>query len=115
VVSAHYLKVMTPGTDNIACLLVEAQLNDNLQEKLYADDKALVLQNANRVLWNLVPDDGTPESAKISTQLWTASNHLQNNELLGGHSAVSYLINNDSVTNSLFTNAGTRIRETLFM
>lgn len=75
----------------------------------------LILENAMRVLMAMVPDDEGQDAKAQSSKMWTQSSHLQPNELLGTHTIGEYLLNNKSVTNNLFANAKTRIKDTLLM
>lgn len=93
---------------------MEAQLNTNLVEGLENEERFFVLENALRVLWNMVPDSKESDFTKISKDIWTASNHHQPVELLGGHCIGSFLLNNNSVIDNIEKNAQDRTKKTLY-
>lgn len=57
--------------NKLKVLTVEAKLTDLVISNMRHDERALILENAMRVLINMVPDDNFTEAKTLSSKLWT--------------------------------------------
>ena len=113
-VLANYQRVLTKASSRTACLVVEAQLTSELVNLLTNEEKALVLQNAIKVIWNMVPDDGSTDIREISNKIWQSSNLLQPMEILGCHCVAEFILNNQKAIELLQQTVDERTQSTLF-
>lgn len=95
-------------------LVAEAYLTDVVRTSLPDQLKTLVLYNACKLIFNLVPDNGEKDLSKQFATVLYASNYLQPNDLLGGHSIIEFILNNTVVMSNMLKYALARNRKTLF-
>ena len=59
------------------CLLVKTKLTHNMREILDPEERVLILQNAVKIMFNMVPEeDGQEDISTVSKKLWTEQNHF---------------------------------------
>lgn len=115
-VLANYYKVCAWDDRNkdIKGLVIEAQLTTDLIDLLDNSEKCLVLQNAIKVILNMVPDDGKRNIKEISNKIWQDSNLLQPMEILGGHCIAEFILNNQQAIELIDQTIKKRTQLTLF-
>lgn len=95
-VFANYNFIKEKDNDyDLKGLIVSADITEIMKDNQTTKENYLVLFNAMRILWNMVPFNGDIENlAQIKDRLLRRTNFLQPLELLGGHCLAEFILNN---------------------
>lgn len=69
-------KKLVGDEDKMEGLLVNAQVTSLMLQSMNNNENSLILQNAVRLLWNMVPDDGSTNIMQIRHDLLNETNML---------------------------------------
>ena len=76
-----------------------------MERELCNHEKFFFLEHSLRNLINMVPDNKKEDLHQIWENIWTKTNYLQRHEVFGGHAVIDYILNNNNITEQVFTNA----------